>query len=364
MKILFICGSLEPGKDGVGDYTRVLANELVAYGVSVYMVAIYDQYVKSILVEEMLTNINIVRVPRQYRWSAREKKLVKIIDLFNPDLISCQYVPFSYNEKGIPFHFAIYIGKLLSLKNVHIMVHEPYIMAQGKLSKYCLTRLQILSLRYFKLILKKATWFTSISWYQKLLKDIGINAESLPIFGNIRKVDFLASYEPLFERVENVRYLLFFASLPASKHWDLYFHKLSDYLDNSKDRLCLVFCGRVSNEGIKFKEFLSRQLPEDRVSLIDFGELASNQVSWLLQNCDCGVARVPVRLIGKSGAAVAMIEHGLPVWAPIVEKEMVSEINYENAVGIDLAVLIGNGRKQSRDYLSGTVHTMLRYVNY
>ena len=29
MNLLFICGSLEPGKDGVGDYIRRLSSELL-----------------------------------------------------------------------------------------------------------------------------------------------------------------------------------------------------------------------------------------------------------------------------------------------------------------------------------------------
>ena len=33
MKIVFICGCLEPGKDGVGDYTRRLSAELIDHGV-------------------------------------------------------------------------------------------------------------------------------------------------------------------------------------------------------------------------------------------------------------------------------------------------------------------------------------------
>mgnify|MGYP003474349261 CR=1 FL=1 len=42
MKILFICGSLEPGKDGVGDYTRRFCGELLKMNYEVQILSIND----------------------------------------------------------------------------------------------------------------------------------------------------------------------------------------------------------------------------------------------------------------------------------------------------------------------------------
>jgi hypothetical protein len=39
MRIVFLCFSLEPGRDGVGDYTRALAGELIRPGHEVCAVA-------------------------------------------------------------------------------------------------------------------------------------------------------------------------------------------------------------------------------------------------------------------------------------------------------------------------------------
>jgi hypothetical protein len=46
MKIIFLCGSLEPGCDGVGDYTRRLAGELIKQGHHIAAVALNDQYLQ------------------------------------------------------------------------------------------------------------------------------------------------------------------------------------------------------------------------------------------------------------------------------------------------------------------------------
>ena len=42
MKIAFICGSIEPGRDGVGDYTRRLAIELIKNSYEVAVIALHE----------------------------------------------------------------------------------------------------------------------------------------------------------------------------------------------------------------------------------------------------------------------------------------------------------------------------------
>jgi hypothetical protein len=43
------------------------------------------------------------------------------------------------------------------------------------------------------------------------------------------------------------------------------------------------------------------------------GEQSAADISQLLQNADFGIATSPWQLIGKSGSAAAMLDHGLPV---------------------------------------------------
>ena len=43
MKILFFCGSAEPGKDGVGDYTRRLCGELLRIGHETQILSLFDR---------------------------------------------------------------------------------------------------------------------------------------------------------------------------------------------------------------------------------------------------------------------------------------------------------------------------------
>ena len=43
MKLLFLCSSLEPGRDGVGDYTRRLAGECLRQGHEVRLLSLNDK---------------------------------------------------------------------------------------------------------------------------------------------------------------------------------------------------------------------------------------------------------------------------------------------------------------------------------
>jgi hypothetical protein len=55
LKILFVCSCLEPGLDGVGDYTRRLAVELVALGHSCTLLALADGLVQEATGSEIAT---------------------------------------------------------------------------------------------------------------------------------------------------------------------------------------------------------------------------------------------------------------------------------------------------------------------
>ena len=46
MVILFLTGCLQPGKDGVGDYTRLLARECIRQGQACCLIALDDPYVR------------------------------------------------------------------------------------------------------------------------------------------------------------------------------------------------------------------------------------------------------------------------------------------------------------------------------
>lgn len=113
MDILFICGSVELGNDGVGDYTRRLCAKLIKEGHKAQILALCDRIVfytsESQVVEE--TSVIVHRIPIQASNKQRLFWLKEILKDFTPDWISLQYVPYSFNPKGLPFWLPYYLKK-------------------------------------------------------------------------------------------------------------------------------------------------------------------------------------------------------------------------------------------------------------
>ena len=107
MKILFLCGSIEPGKDGVGDYTRRLSGELLRNGHKVKIISLMDNNVNTYKEEIQITDnnlaINTKRIPKESSIAERKAYVKQILNEEGVDWISLQYVPHSFNDKGLPF---------------------------------------------------------------------------------------------------------------------------------------------------------------------------------------------------------------------------------------------------------------------
>jgi hypothetical protein len=57
MTLLFITGCLEPGKDGVGDYTRELASACARRGYPVFLMSLNDPWIRAPLKEKALLRL-------------------------------------------------------------------------------------------------------------------------------------------------------------------------------------------------------------------------------------------------------------------------------------------------------------------
>ena len=102
-RIFLLCGTLEPGKDGVGDYSRQLAAALVARGLAVRLVASHDKFAGHVVEEQLMleeATIAITRIPYAEPAAERLRLLRLIIETFRPDWLSLQYVPYSFNSRG------------------------------------------------------------------------------------------------------------------------------------------------------------------------------------------------------------------------------------------------------------------------
>lgn len=320
MKILFIVGSLEPGRDGVGDYTRRLAGALIRLGHDCRLVAINDRHVaqaSSMDHAQEQDGIQVFRLPRTLPWRERTKLLRKWVEAFAPDWVSLQFVPYSFQVKGLPVGLGSRLKQMAPAAKWHVMFHELWVgMEQG-----CPLRLRLVGgvqRRIIKTLLRRlnpVTVHTHSALYLKQLNTIEIVSYQLPLFGNIpiaeRRLTTANGCHPCASNKSNSLRLVHFGNVRPNVPVTDFAVSLEAYATSHKKAITMSLVG-ISG---KFAEPWKTAFESAGISFIDHGEKVSDQVSRLLLEADIGIITTPIALAEKSGAFAAMREHGLPVIA-------------------------------------------------
>lgn len=310
MKIIFLCGSLEPGKNGVGDYTRRLCGELIRQGNSCAIVAIMDKRVIKRIEEVQISeqsDIQVLRLPYSngYRLNCHEAK--PWIDAFNPDWISLQFVPFSFHPKGLPFGLGKAIQQLAHQRKLHIMFHELWVgMNEEAAFKLKLWgKLQRLTIKSLIKIANPLILHTQTKLYQFQLTQMGFKPQFLPLFSNLSLTVPIVKFQ-----VKNEIKFAFFGGMHNNVPVNEFINALKVYIQSINGALLkFVFIG---NCGSGIKEWIS-VLDSEKIAYEILGFCSEYKISNILVDCDYGVSTTPFNLLQKSGTVAAFLEHLLPV---------------------------------------------------
>lgn len=305
MKILFFCGSAEPGKDGVGDYTRRLCGELLRLNISAQIVSLCDKDVIYFKLEIQIVDENAVvvnRIPLSTSNRQRYIYLQNIVNFFDPDLISIQYVPYSFNRKGIPFWLPSFLSKLKGQHKWHIMFHELWlgIDLESSFKHKCVGQLQQLIV---KKIIKNVNPYqinTQNKLYQFHLLTINIVADILPIFGNIPVSGIK------YELKKNTQFILF-GTIHHGAPFEDFISDLVLQKAGFSDPIQFVFIGKNGPELSNYKCILEHY----RISYEVLGIQSEEVISEVLLNSDYGISTTPYFQTEKSGVYAAYREHQL-----------------------------------------------------
>lgn len=324
MNILLICSSIEPGRDGVGDYAIRLAQELHALGHKCKCIAINDCYLFGNLLQAN-QHEDRMRLPQDISWQERTRFVQKLVFEFNPNFISLQYVPNGYSRKGIPLLLPNRLASIRGNFKWHIMFHELWIEPKG-LYRQLLSILQrhIVTSLYTKL--NPLAAHTSNPNYSDKLAHVGICLSVLPLFSNIdlvspnnqlrsdliKKMDFKVNSDQIW-------IFVFFGSIYPG--WD-YRSFLERVLNAArlamKKGVIFISIGKNLGKGAEIWNTI-QSYNKNSLKFLRLGELSAPDVSRYLQASDFGVATTPLGLLGKSGSAAAMASHGLTTIVPQVD---------------------------------------------
>ncbi len=328
MKIAFLTSCLEPNYDGVGDYTRALALECNRFKYPSRIFALKDRFIDTAEISrremDEQSGLTTIRYHNVFDGNANNKFMRDLAD-WNPEWVSLQFVGYGFHPKGIVFTISDKLKKAIDGRKLHIMLHEIWI---GDSVEY---GWKDRAIGYFqkrsivKLIRKIRPRIISTSnpVFRYLLNRNGINAEELPIFGNIQIVAnpiYEETYRLLnyngfkIEANKREKYVLagFFGTIHPGWNPDVVFGQLLKTWKKLKKIPIIISMGRMGERGANIWNYLNKHYCKN-IHFINVGEQSSGSISTIMQTLDFGITTTPLALAGKSGSVAAMVDHGLPV---------------------------------------------------
>jgi glycosyltransferase involved in cell wall biosynthesis len=300
VKILFLTGSSERGKDGVGDYTRALAGECARLGHEAFLLSLNDPWLTG-----SLQNPAELRLGAKMSWPDRVNSARAFLAQNGAEVVSLQFVPYSFHPAGLSFALPQILRAIIGQTRVQLMFHEIWIGShqgaplQVKILGFC--QRKTIQAMVKGLACRKV--HTSNMVYARLLARYGIDAELLPLFGSVPVT--ATRNEPM--RSDCTLSLGLFGSIHPEWNPD----EMLAELRRLGRPIRLSHVGRIGPGEQVWSELSGRYQSE--IEFCRFGEQSFENISQFLGSLDFGVATTPLSLIGKSSCTAAMLDHGLPV---------------------------------------------------
>tara|TARA_R110002096_G_scaffold68159_5_gene164781 strand:+ start:13684 stop:14805 length:1122 start_codon:yes stop_codon:yes gene_type:complete len=317
MKIIFICGSLESGKDGVGDYTRRLCGELINQGIAVGMLSYNDKHICKSIEETQFSDANSIpcyRLSSHLKSKKRCNEAKKWVEANNPEWLSLQFVPYAYNDRGLTAGLWSQLKKIGCNRKWHIMFHELWI---GKSVSYSFKNrfyrfLQEKSIKRLNNNLSAECKHTHLPFYQRVLNS---NLKPLPLFSNINNDN-----SPNELKYFNSVIIGFFSQVSLHISIVSFIKAINEQIVLQNKKLVIKLIGGNKKRNEQFEKYI-KELVHGNIDVEITGFLDSIKLSSQLKSCDLGLTIVPRHALGKSGSVAAFISHGVPVAAPVVLKD-------------------------------------------
>ena len=317
--LLFLCGSAEVGRDGVGDYTRRLAASLLRQGVKVEMIATHDLHEGGIVAERQTdqgTPVPVLRIPAGSSAGERHSAIHAKVDAFRPDWISLQFVPYSFADNGLPWQFVSSLRRLARRAKFEVMFHElwlrhrPATDFKGRL----IGMLQRTIILRMLDSLQPEVVHTHIPINRTTLERRSVTVRPLPLFANIGRLEGATAEGT--QKDAGVYRVAFFSRMEAPPPVQRELSEIARWCSEEGTPLEIALLGGGKAKVAAAAEHIRRVVPAARVLPVGF--LSAEAVSAWLATCDLALSPIPRHSLGKSGTVAAFLEHGLPVISPVV----------------------------------------------
>lgn len=307
MNILFICGSAEPGKDGVGDYIRRLCGELSRTGHKAQILSLCDKHASRFFTEIQFVQSNSVlvsRIPIGSTYKQQKACAQEILNTTQVDWISLQFVPYSFHSKGLPFWLPRFLTQLKGTHQWHFMFHELWIglEREATFKKKCVGFFQKRLIVKLQKRIEPKVVHTQSKIYQHYLSKIAVTADYLPLFGNVC-VTASKTVDP------EILVFVVFATIHDNAPFEDLIIDLKKEISYINQEVKFIFIGRHGSMLPNWTSILDKYEIQYEV----VGSSHEDKISQVLMNGDYGISSTPYKISDKSGVLAAMREHQLKI---------------------------------------------------
>lgn len=309
MRIAFVTGCLEPGRDGVGDYVRTLAAECARRGHEFRLLALAEPRAVAPRDEPLpIRRQTLAETRADDGRSARTW-----LDAFAPEWTSLHFVPYAFDPRGL---FAAKIPLLAHVASAasrrHVFFHETWIgFARGAAWKErAFGFLQRRSVARLLRATAPASVQTSNACYRRALATLGRDATVLPMFGSVPLQPDVAPAAIEGVGAGDLLCGMFGALHPNWRH-EPFLADFAELAASRGRRAVLVSAGSLRQGAPLFAQLAAQW--RDRVAFVETGEQTPERLAAIFARFDFAVSTSPATLIGKSSSAAALREHGLRV---------------------------------------------------
>lgn len=325
-RLALLCAGLEEGKNGVGDYCRTLARELARRRVRCDLLSLNDRDVADVTPASGSAGDEagqLVRIPSRLSPTERGRVAARYLRLWQPDWVSLQFVGYGFQSKGIALRESFWLPRLLAPFRLELMMHELWIglLASDPPKDHVIGALQRCAITRLIRRTSPAVIHTSNEVYRRLLGQAGFEARLLPLFGNVPVGSESAPW--LAEALKQAcgvdvslgreRFWLFglFGGIPGGWRCEPLLARIEKMAADGGQTAIVVSVGQIGSDTARL--FSQWQARFATLRFAALGPRPASEVSQFLNTIDFGLSSYPLYLLGKSGSAAAMFEHGVPV---------------------------------------------------
>jgi hypothetical protein len=327
-RIVLLCPGLEEGRNGVGDYCRRMARELARRQILCHILSLNDRDVPEVTQEASSGNNqtgSLVRIPAQLAPAERAHLAAHYLKQWQPDWVSLQFVSYGFQPRGIALRESSWLPRLLAPFRLELMMHELWIGIDpaASIKNRVIGRIQRSAITRLIRRARPDVIHTTNEVFRRLLRQVGVEANPLPLFGNIPVENEPAPWlsEILrneggieIDRDRQRSWLFgFFGGIPRAWRCDSLIEHIDKITARTGRTTIVVSVGQVGVDAAERFSYWRERYPAIRFIML--GPRPAVEISQFLNTIDFGLTSYPFYMLGKSGSAAAMLEHGVPVIA-------------------------------------------------